>query len=174
MIKIAIFALGVSAIAYYSRHLITDPRSHGFYRFFAFTAILALLLTNAPFWFDEPFSPRQIISWTFLLASLFLAVHGFDFLIRRGKPGGDFEKTTILVASGAYRWIRHPLYSSLMWLTLGALLKNLSLASLSLAVTAVVFLFATAKTEERENINKFGAEYEMYMRSTKMFLPFVW
>lgn len=172
-VKTAVFVSGSAVIAYLSRSCLADTRSHGFYRFFAFEAILALILLNIGRWFDTPFSPLQIVSWIVLSASFFLAVHGLHLLIRRGRPAGWFENTTILVKSGAYKWIRHPLYSSLLWLAWGAALKDVSSASFALAVTASVFLLASAKTEERENLEKFGAEYAEYMRLTKMFVPFV-
>lgn len=172
-VKTAIFISVSAVIAYLSRHCLADTRSHGFYRFFAFEAILALILLNIGYWFDTPFSPVQIVSWTVLSASFFLAVHGLYLLIWRGKPAGWFENTTMLVKSGAYKWIRHPLYSSLLWLAWGSVLKDVSPISFALAVTASIFLFTAAKTEERENLEKFGAEYAEYMKLTKMFIPFL-
>lgn len=172
-VKTAVFVSGSGLIVYLSRHCLADTRSHGFYRFFAFEAILALILVNAGHWFDAPFSLRQTASWTLLCASLFLALHGFDFLIRRGRPVGGFEETTTLVKTGAYKWIRHPLYSSLLWLAWGAALKDVAPASMTLAIAASVFLFATAIAEERENLAKFGPGYAEYMKATKMFVPFV-
>jgi protein-S-isoprenylcysteine O-methyltransferase Ste14 len=35
------------------------------------------------------------------------------------------------------------------------------------------FLIATAKVEEVENLSKFGADYAAYMKTTKMFIPFL-
>ena len=46
-----------------------QPRSHGFYRFFAWEAILGLFLLNVDFWFRDPFAWYQIIAWTLLFAS---------------------------------------------------------------------------------------------------------
>ena len=33
--------------------------------------------------------------------------------------------------------------------------------------------FATARAEEREMLEKFGAEYAAYMKKTRMFVPFL-
>jgi len=38
---------------------------------------------------------------------------------------------------------------------------------------ACAFLIATARVEEAENLRKFGADYAVYMKSTKMFIPFL-
>ena len=36
-----------------------------------------------------------------------------------------------------------------------------------------IFVFVTAKVEEEDNIKRFGDEYLAYMKTTKMFLPFL-
>jgi protein-S-isoprenylcysteine O-methyltransferase Ste14 len=38
---------------------------------------------------------------------------------------------------------------------------------------ATVFLVATAKVEEAENRLYFGSAYDVYVRQSKMFIPFV-
>jgi protein-S-isoprenylcysteine O-methyltransferase Ste14 len=83
------------------------------------------------------------------------------------------EKTTRLVTSGPYRYIRHPFYSSLLFLAIGAFFKQPSWLGGILSVLALFMLIATAKIEERENIAYFGEEYRTYMKQTKMFVPFI-
>ena len=83
------------------------------------------------------------------------------------------EDTTILVRTGVYKYIRHPLYSSLILLGLGAYLKEISLLSTVLVILATIFSVMTAMVEEKENLNRFGKEYVSYMKSTKKFLPFL-
>lgn len=150
------------------------PRTHGFYRFFAFEAILVLVLTNLAYWFRQPFSPLQLLSWLLLLASLLLAAHSFWLLRRVGKPQGRIENTAVLVASGAYHYIRHPLYASLLLFALGAFLKHPSPAGIGLLPGIVAFLIATAKVEEGENLRRFGTLYADYMKATRMFIPFLY
>jgi protein-S-isoprenylcysteine O-methyltransferase Ste14 len=106
-----------------------------------------------------------------LLASIFLALHGFWLLRRVGRPQGDFENTTRLVTIGAYRYIRHPLYASLLCLAAGAWLKQVTLLTSLLFAAAAVFLYATARVEEDENLARFGAQYADYKRRTRMFIP---
>ncbi|MDE3057930.1 MAG: isoprenylcysteine carboxylmethyltransferase family protein, partial [Bacteroidota bacterium] len=61
--EIVFFAFVSLLLAYISRKSLRVPGSHGFYRFFAWETILALLITNIGKWFFNPFSLRQIISW---------------------------------------------------------------------------------------------------------------
>jgi protein-S-isoprenylcysteine O-methyltransferase Ste14 len=85
-----------------------------------------------------------------------------------------FENTTTLVMVGAYRWIRHPLYASLLALAWCTYLKSpLGTGSIVLTVGASGFLLATAIAEERENLLRFGAAYADYMKRTRRFVPFV-
>ena len=173
MLQIVVFLILSTGIVAFSAGSLRDPRRHGFPRFFVFESILALVLLNATYWFRDPFSPLQIVSWLMLIASLFLVVHGFYLLRVIGKPSGSVENTTVLVRRGAYQYIRHPLYASLLWLAWGAFLKDISPASAALVLIATVALVATAKVEEAENRAKFGAAYVDYARATRMFIPFV-
>jgi protein-S-isoprenylcysteine O-methyltransferase Ste14 len=53
--------------------------------------------------------------------------------------GDAIEKTTILVTTGAYRYIRHPLYSSLLFLAWGIFFKAPSWPGGLLALAATFF-----------------------------------
>jgi len=182
MLKLAIFVVVSAVFAYISRASLPVPRSHGFYRFFAWECILALFLLNVERWFRDPFSLPQIVSWLLLIVGTFLVIHGVYLLRLIGRPDGTreeapllaFEKTTTLVVEGMYRYIRHPLYSSLLFLAWGIFFKDaMSWAGVGLAAAATFFLAMTAKAEEGENIRFFGTAYQDYMRQTKMFVPFL-
>ena len=181
LVKLAVFILGSLGLAWVSRASLVSPRSHGFYRFFAWEAILVLALLNVDVWFRDPFSWHQLISWLLLVISAFLVVHGVRLLRQIGKPDARrddaplvaFEKTTTLVTQGVYRYIRHPLYSSLLFLAWGIFCKSPAWLGGVLAVTATLFLVATARAEETEDIRFFGAVYEEYITQTKMFIPFL-
>lgn len=149
------------------------PHRHRFPRFFAFESFLGLVLLNAASWFQNPWSLRQLISWIFLASSLVLALHGFRLLRIAGSPKDDIEETTQLVTIGAYRYIRHPIYCTLLLGGIGAFLKHPSFLGLILFLILVSFVFVTGKIEEDGNINRFGDEYRAYMETTKMFIPFL-
>jgi protein-S-isoprenylcysteine O-methyltransferase Ste14 len=149
-------------------------RYHGIPRFFAFESILALVLINAPYWFHHPFSPYQVVSWILLIASIPSAFFGFYLLLIHGRHKGNFEQTTILVEKGLYKYIRHPMYASLIFIGTGAFLKSVTLTTTILAMVNVIALFLTSLIEEKEMTIRFGDSYRQYMNRTKMFIPFVW
>ena len=172
-------SLSILAISWKS---LQQPGSHGFYRFFAWEAILLLFVINMKFWFYQPTSWNQIISWVLLILCVIPLVFGVQALRRHGKPAEQregepslmaFEKTTALVTSGIYHYIRHPLYSSLFFLTWGIFFKLPSLPGMVLALAATVFLVATAKADEAECNRFFGPQYQEYMKTTRMFVPYI-
>jgi len=182
MLRVAVFIAASAAILPLSWQSLRDMRTHGFYRFFAFEMLLALILLNAPVWFIDPFSARQLAAWSLGAISIGLAIEGFRLLRIVGRPTQpavesaklSFENTTTLVTVGAYRWIRHPLYTSLLALAGCAYLKDpLSMGSIALTVGVSGFLIATAMAEERENLLRFGAAYADYMKRTRRFVPYV-
>ncbi|MCK7536076.1 MAG: isoprenylcysteine carboxylmethyltransferase family protein [Marinilabiliales bacterium] len=92
---------------------------------------------------------------------------------RQGKPDSNFENTSMLVKSGIYKYIRHPLYLSVFLLGTGVMLKNPEAPQLILGTINLVAVYFTALIEEGEMIAKFGQEYRDYMTETKMFIPYV-
>ena len=179
-IRLAIFAIGTLFLIAVSWKSLRVPRSHGFYRFFAWECILLLFVVNVKYWFKNPFTWYQLISWILLFASLMPVGFGVHSLRTRGKPieqreGDDsllaFEKTTSLVTTGIYKYVRHPLYSSLLFLAWGIFFKFPSLVGFALIAVTTAFLFATAKADEKECIQFFGTQYAEYMKHTKMFIP---
>jgi protein-S-isoprenylcysteine O-methyltransferase Ste14 len=181
MLKLALFVVVSGGLLTVSRKGLSVPRSHGFYRFFAWEAILALVLVNSGSWFSDPFSVFQIVSWIFLMVSLLLLAQGLSLILRIGKPDANrkdetllpFEKTSVLITAGLYRYIRHPLYGSLLFLAWGAFLKHPAWYSECLVAAATICLIATAKADEAECLRHFGSPYLEYTSRTKMFIPYL-
>lgn len=179
--KVVVFLLVTVGLAYVSRASLRQPRSHGFWRFWAWEAILGLFLLNVDAWFRDPFSWYQVVSWVLLTVSGFLVIYGVLLLHLRGRQDPrrqdaslmEFEKTTELVTVGIYRYIRHPMYSSLMFLAWGVFFKAPSWIGGGLAVAATGFLVTAGSMEEAEDIRFFGQAYRDYMKRTKMFVPWL-
>jgi len=148
-------------------------RYHGIARFFAFESVFILVLLNYKVWFTNPFSPVQLVSWILLILSAYVVITGYMLLKRKGKPDSNFENTSLLVKSGIYGYIRHPLYLSVFLLGTGIMLKNPEKVQLVLGIVNLIAVYITARMEENEMIAKFGDQYRIYMKETKMFIPFI-
>jgi protein-S-isoprenylcysteine O-methyltransferase Ste14 len=148
-------------------------RYHGIARFFAFESVFILVMLNYRVWFLNPFSLPQILSWTLLILSLYIAIDGYLILRRKGKADANFENTSVLVKSGLYGYIRHPLYFSIFLLGSGIVIKCAGTMQVILGIINLIAIYITARIEEKEMIAKFGDEYRVYMKETRMFIPWI-
>jgi protein-S-isoprenylcysteine O-methyltransferase Ste14 len=76
-----------------------------------------------------------------------------------------------LVFHGPYRWIRHPLYTSVVLFTVA---MAVIAANWFLALTGVMafgLLVIRTRTEEAHLIARFGNDYRSYMQRTGRFIP---
>ncbi|MDP4292608.1 MAG: methyltransferase [Bacteroidota bacterium] len=168
-------------IIVFSRRALFSIRSHGFYRFLSWECILWIFIANYTCWFDDPFAVHQLISWILLFISVYLVTAGALMLKRFGKPERirnddtlfHFEQTTVLIDTGIYKYIRHPLYSSLLFLTWGICLKHPTIELLIVSLLSSFFLLLTALSDEKECVGYFGAKYTEYMKRTRRFIPFI-
>lgn len=175
------FCVASAFFIYISRRPLCSGESHGFYRFFAWEFMLALFLLNVSHWYENPVSAFQLVSWLLLAISVCFVSYGLYLLKVIGKPTQarqdkdlyPFERTSSLVTVGIYKYIRHPLYSSLFFLTWGIFFKDPSWVGLLLSVAASVFLYQAGKHEEVECLAYFGDDYCHYMQGTKRFVPFL-
>jgi protein-S-isoprenylcysteine O-methyltransferase Ste14 len=175
------FLAGSGIVIWLSRKALLKPGSHGFYRFFAWEAILGLIVLNHGVWGEDPYSPHQFTSWMLMLLSMFLVIAGARTLTRHGEANAkrddgsfyEFEKTTQLVSHGIFGYIRHPMYSSLLALAWGAYFQDPSTIGTIIAGVASISLWLTAVTDERECLAYFGDAYANYMQRTKRFIPFL-
>lgn len=141
-----------------------------------------LFLWNMEWWFTNPLSLNQILSWSFLILSLYLIAAGVSAFRTYGKIDHHreddtlvgIEKTSALVTVGIYHYIRHPFYSSLLFLGWGIFFKNPTWPGVVLTFINVGLLLVTARKEEGENVSYFGDAYRSYMNETKCFIPFVY
>jgi protein-S-isoprenylcysteine O-methyltransferase Ste14 len=156
-------------------------KSHGFYRFFSWECIVFLAANNYKHWFDNPFGIKQIFAWIFLIISSYLIIAAAILIKKVGKPSTQrdenalyqFEQTSELIDTGIYKYIRHPLYSSLLFLTWGIFFKNVNTISFIVSLLSSIFLYFTAFFDEKECTQFFGNKYVDYMKRSKRFIPFI-
>ncbi len=172
-VKLTVFLIIAILVFIKFRPALRSVTTHGFYVFFAFEFLLALLFVNMGFWAVHVVSLYQIISWIFLAVSSFIAISGFYGLRKYGKPDDDWENTTVLIDRGIFRYMRHPLYSSLILLVIGILLKRITFVPLVIGCICIFFLITASLVEERESLKKFGDAYTTYKRTTMRYVPFI-
>jgi protein-S-isoprenylcysteine O-methyltransferase Ste14 len=106
------------------------------------------------------------------LAILVVSVTLATWLFRSGHAAvRDAERPARVLTSGAFRWVRHPLYLSALLVYLGLALATLSRWSLAVAALAFLFLNHIAAFEERVMEEKFAEEYRQYKAKTGRWWP---
>jgi protein-S-isoprenylcysteine O-methyltransferase Ste14 len=180
-IQITVFCAATLGNVLFSRRMLFVPRCHGFYRFFVIESIIGLITLDIPVWYQAR-TPLDTFAGLLLYISIFYACSGFYLLHKVGKPRPidkkstdlPFENTSTLVRVGLYRFIRHPMYAALLFLAIGCFLKKITIITGILVGISAGFVLLSVKMEERENLERFGADYEQYRSETKMFIPFIW
>ena len=82
------------------------------------------------------------------------------------------KEGAVLVTSGIYAFIRHPMYLSVIIMSFAMVLSSVTLLQTSLFIALILVLFLKAKREESIWMEE-GEEYAKYRASTKLFIPFV-
>ena len=181
MDRVIIFSISATLIIAISWRTIFDTGSHGLYRTLSWLCIAWLFASNYREWFSRPFSLQQIFSWIFLIISAYMVITGVNLLKKKGVPTKQrnenalyqFEQTSTLVDTGIFKYIRHPMYSSLVFLTWGIYLKNPTFPLFIIALLSTLFLYLTAVFEEKECLHYFGEKYLEYMTRSKRFIPYL-
>jgi len=181
MRELIIFGILSLPIIFISWRTLFNLKNHGFYRFFSWECILWLFISNVRYWFRDPLSIMHLLSWIFLLFSVYLIISGvlkMKSAVKSEKRSDEkslyeFEKTSELIDTGIFKYIRHPLYSSLLFLTWGICFKNATLLLLVVSLLSSFSLYVTARFDEKECIQFFGNKYREYMKRSKMFIPFL-
>ena len=85
------------------------------------------------------------------------------------------KKDKMLVTTGPYSMLQHPLYffSGILCLGVAMALENVAIIIVMVPLF-VLYYSATMLGEERTLRNDFGAEFEQYRKTTPRFLPAVW
>ena len=111
-----------------------------------------------------PLIIRLCILGLTLLVAMYLFRSGHGVVSREQRPEG-------VVVTGAFRYVRHPLYLASIATYLGLAVSTLSLFSLTLCVGIFVFHNFIAGYEEKLLEARFGEEYRKYKKRTGKWVP---
>lgn len=131
--------------------------------------LLALLGWRA--WAASTAIALQIVS--LLAASALIAL----WALSANRPGNFNIRPTprhggMLITSGPYRWVRHPMYTSVLLAAAAAAWKSFETADALLWVALLGVLLAKATIEERALMRRFP-DYQAYRVQTTRFVPWL-
>jgi protein-S-isoprenylcysteine O-methyltransferase Ste14 len=99
-----------------------------------------------------------------LATAAYLSMSGHDKICRQ-------QRGTKVISDGAFRYVRHPLYSACLLFYLSLAVSTASIFSLVFFMVILVFYNYLASYEERLLGEKFGKEYKKYKTRTGKWVP---
>ncbi|MFM6131622.1 MAG: methyltransferase family protein [Sphaerospermopsis kisseleviana] len=115
----------------------------------------------------------SVVGGGVMLAALVVAVSGFRALGRNLSPGPRPLREHSLVTHGIYRRVRHPLYTSLLLLSIGWAIFTHSWIACAATLVLLAFLHMKARVEEK-HLESIYPQYRNYAARTGSFLPRPW
>ena len=126
------------------------------------------------YWTRSPSMVRVIPAVCFLMLAGVLSWTSARTLGRQWRFDAGLNADHQLVQSGAYRFVRHPIYASMLCMLLGTGLL-VTPASL-LPISVVLFLIGAEiriRIEDALLASRFGGEFQDYQRRVPAYLPFI-
>lgn len=132
-----------------------------------FASLGGLLFLAYPFKLD-------VSSFLFLLLGSLLG--GWSILEMNKSKLKIFPEPSpksILIKTGPYLWIRHPMYSAVLLVAIGLLLLNPSIIATMLLLVLIIDLHFKLGWEETMLSEKFE-DYHAYQKQSKKLIPFIY
>ena len=118
-------------------------------------------------------SINSIIGITIVVIGLILALLSFIDFGQIVTPNPVPLQNYTLKTAGMYKYIRHPIYSSVLFMLLGVVILSQSMSGLVLWFLGLFFIAFKTRFEEEQLILKFP-EYPEYSKRTKKLIPFIY
>ncbi len=84
------------------------------------------------------------------------------------------RKGSNLIQNGPYRYLRHPMYLSILLFFSPLLAESPSLLRIISFIALIPGLLIKLNFEEKRLLNHFGLHYSLYMNKTWKFIPFIY
>jgi len=137
-------------------------------------AIGFAIVWQKPVWIAQPGVWRIVMGVVSLAFGPLLTWTSALALGRQWRFDAGLNADHQLVQSGAYRLVRHPIYTSMLCMLIGT---GLLLARLPLLVVAIAFFIAgteiRVRIEDRLLAARFGAAFDDYRRHVHAYVPFL-
>jgi protein-S-isoprenylcysteine O-methyltransferase Ste14 len=157
-------------------HITGEIYTHTGLSIFFTLLTLELVLGEAGMWMRTHISWLQIIGYILYIPSAFLVFGSIIQLKHKGRSKAGTalapHGTTVVVDTGIYGVIRHPMWLGMVIWSIALVLVFQSILSIVLGAVAVVCFRMGAIKEDEFNIKEFGDAYREYMKKVPMWHVF--
>lgn len=112
----------------------------------------------------------QLIGLFFSVAGIIVSLFSVISLNKNLSPFPTPKQSAELIQSGIYKYMRHPIYSGILFFTFGFSMYSESTLRLLIFCMLLILFGFKATYEEKLLQNKFS-NYAVYKKTTGMFLP---
>ncbi|MFW9881481.1 MAG: methyltransferase family protein [Candidatus Thorarchaeota archaeon] len=116
-----------------------------------------------------------LIGIFFLLAGSIILLYSRVLLGKFASSKIVIEQNHVLEIKGIYKYIRHPIYLGMLLIFFGYALSFKSIITpFSFLVIFFLIFNNRMNLEEKLLIEKFGKNYELYLKKTKRLIPYIY
>jgi len=105
------------------------------------------------------------------LAVIVLAISGYLATSGLRVVFGEIREKPEVIRKGVFRVVRHPIYLSAILFYVALLVASFSILAFVVWVMTVLFYVYLSRYEETLLMERFGKEYEEYMKEVPMLIP---
>lgn len=138
--------------------------------FLYYVASILLILAYLLLWFlDNPAGIEELRygGWIIFVVGLVLIFLPMFVFRSKGKvkKGNDWTETSVLVDTGIYSVVRHPLYLGWLLMYIAIILWSQHWLIVLIGITGMVSLYLISRQEDQRLIEKFGDDYKRYIQN---------
>lgn len=134
--------------------------------------LFLLVWVGDSFFLEKSTFLSDYVPWYIRMIILVLSLVTAFFLAKSGHAATRHKQCAAgILSSGAFRYVRHPLYLGSILFYFGMAVSTASLFSLALLLVICVFYNYIAGYEEKLLQERFGEEYINYKKRTGKWLP---
>ena len=138
-------------------------------RFLYYVAGALLVLAYSLLWFLDTPAGVQLLRYVggaILVVGIVLIFLPRFVFRSKGKPekGKDWTETTIVVDTGIYAVVRHPLYLGWLLMYVALILLSQHWLTAIIGIPGIACVYLISRQEDLRLIEKFGDDYKHYMQ----------
>ena len=137
--------------------------------FLYYIAGALLVLVYSLLWFLDAPAGVQLLRYVggaILVVGIILIILPRFVFRSKGKPEKekDWIETTVVVDTGIYAVVRHPLYLGWLFMYVALILLSQHWLTVIIGIPGMVCVYLISRQEDQRLIEKFGDEYKDYMQ----------
>lgn len=119
--------------------------------------------------------PNNVLSFVFMFGGFFIAFWAiWDMRVSTFKITSRPHHKAVLVTTGTYKVIRHPMYAGIILVALSLLINFYTPTRILFFILLVVVVYFRISYEESLLKSHFKQQYNLYIKNTYRLIPFIY